>query len=192
MGRDVRVIEPDGFYHVTSRGNDRRAIVRDDVDRRNFVALLDRIVRTRSLICFAYCLMTNHYHLVVRVPQANLSDAIQALNGDFSRTTNRRHGRSGHRFQNRFFSKHIVTDSQLLATCSYVVWNPVRADICTHPREWRWSSYRASAGIEFPDPIIVSDELLLQFSDEPEAARRQYRAFVDAAPTPVSDTEEEV
>jgi REP element-mobilizing transposase RayT len=128
---------------------------------------------------YAYCLMDNHYHLMVGTPKANLSKGMRQLNGIYTQRINRRHGRVGHVFQGRF--KAIVVDKQayLLELSRYVVLNPVRARMVKDPARYRWSSYRASAGLEDHPPFLDAPTLLAHFAESLPTARRRYVAFVD-------------
>jgi REP element-mobilizing transposase RayT len=169
---------PGGLYHVGSRGNRRCEIYTDDYERHVFLQLLDRVATRYRWTCEAYCLMSNHYHLVIQIEDGRLSDGMQYLNGNFSRWTNERHGYDGHLFRNRFWSALIADDSQRLQTCRYIVLNPVRAGLCTDPGEWPWSSYRACAGQEFPPSFLAVDPIVRLFGSSPSVAQRAYRDFV--------------
>jgi putative transposase len=127
-----------GYFHVTTRGNNRMDVFRTVGDRRVFLALLDRIAREREWILHAWCLMTNHYHLVLETPQPDLSAGLQNLNGLYAQWFNAWHLRTNHLFGRRFWSKRILEDGQLLATADYVFHNPVRAGLCAEPSDWRW------------------------------------------------------
>ena len=166
------------MYHVTTRGNNREQVVWDDRDRAILLAAIDQAARRYGWIVLAYCLMTNHFHLVVQVPLGGLSEGMRLLNGGFARRMNARHGRVGHLFQNRFGATQIKRDSHLREACRYVVLNPVRAGLCKRPEEWRWSSYRACVGFELAPPFLAVDALLGLFGTRPRQARREYRAFV--------------
>jgi REP-associated tyrosine transposase len=178
MARAPRVIVPDGIYHVTARGSNQGAIFIFDRDRLDFLDLLSRVVEDYELVCHAYCLMTNHYHLVLETRDARLSNAMKALNGTYARRFDVRHSRTAHVFRNRFRSEFIDSDEYLLTACRYVVLNPVRARLCGQPGEWPWSSYRSLAGIE-PARRFLSEGLVLSlFGDPSDRARAKYRAFV--------------
>src|SRR3990170_1428331 len=146
MARPLRIEFPGALYHVTSRGDRREPIYEDDADRTTFLATLAEVLRRFNWTCYAYCLMTNHYHLVVGTPDGNLSKGMRQLNGMYTQATNRRHRRTGHLFQGRFKGILIDKDAYLLELARYVVLNPVRAGMVKHPRLYAWSSYRAVVG----------------------------------------------
>ena len=178
MARPLRIEFPGAFYHVTTRGNARQDIFLDDEDRRQFLRVLDRVVSRFHLLLHAYCLMDNHFHLVVETPDGNLSKAMRQLNGVYTQAFNRRHGRVGHVLQGRFKSIVVDRDSYLLELCRYVVLNPVRARTTRKPDTYPWSSYRATAGLAPTPSFLTVDWLLSQFGRQRAAAQRQYRAFV--------------
>jgi hypothetical protein len=122
--------------------------------------------------------MNNHYHLVIETPDANLSKGTRQLNGIYTMRFNRRHGSVGHVFQGRYKAILIEKESHLLEVCRYVVLNPVRAKGGEVPERWRWSSYRATAGIERAHPCLTIDWILGQFGSKRRTAERRYRAFV--------------
>lgn len=159
MGQPPRIFVPDGIYHVASRGSDRRPLFLLDSDRDEFLKRLEQTMERYQLPCLAYCLMGNHYHLIVQTPDARLSAALRELHGGYSRHFNHVHGRSAPLFLNRFLAQPIDTDSYLLTACRYVAHNPVRAGLCDQPSDWPWNSYRASAGVE-PSPAFLSEEEL--------------------------------
>ena len=142
MARLLRRELPDGIYHVTARGVARGAIFRDDDDRRLFLRLLARTVERHSWSCHAFCLMGNHYHLVVETLRVRLSAGVQRLNGAYAQTFNTRYGRSGHLFGERFSAHVIESEEHCLEACRYVILNPVRAGLCAQASEWLWSASR--------------------------------------------------
>jgi REP element-mobilizing transposase RayT len=199
MGRGPRITEPGGIYHLTSRGNNGEPLVRDDIDRVTWLAMLARTVEIFGWRPFTYCLMTNHYHLAVTLSNGGdeLSRAMQWLNTRYAQYANDRHGRTGHLFRNRFFSVALESEAHLLETSRYVVLNPVRAGMCKAPEEWAWSSYRACAGLEHPPRFLDLRGTLELFAPAPQEAFRLYRKFVSdgrvraghvRCPRPVSDT----
>ena len=196
MGRPLRIEVAHAAYHVTSRGSNRKLIYAADGDRRLFLRLLALVAAKYEWHVLAYCLMTNHYHLIVRIAEVGLSRGMQWLNGGFSRITNQWHGREAHLFRNRFAARLIESDAHLVGACRYVVLNPVAAGLCARPEDWPWSSYRATAGLEEPPAFLADTELLAEFGPSPKTARRLYRDFVAegvrdlaaARPGSVSDT----
>jgi REP element-mobilizing transposase RayT len=134
--------------HVTARGVRREPIFLDDRDRDHFMGLLAQSVHRHRWICLAYCLMSNHFHLVLTLSAANLSRGMHRLNWLYARSFNERHGHTGHLFDARFRSSVVDTEVHLLDALRYVVLNPVRAGMCQDPADWRWSSFRATAGLE--------------------------------------------
>ena len=146
MARPIRIEFSGALYHVTTRGDRREAIYEDDDDRRIFLEVLGQVVADFNWICHAYCLMSNHYHLVVETPDGNLSKGMRQLNGVFTQSSNRRHGRTGHLFQGRYKAILVDGDSDLLELARYVVLNPVRAGVVPVPGRWLWSRYQAMIG----------------------------------------------
>ena len=146
MARPLRIEFPGAFYHITSRGDRRAAIFEDDEDRETFSGVLAEVVERYNWICHAFCLMTNHYHLVIETVEGNLSQGMRQLNGVYTQASNRRHNRSGHLFQGGFKGIPVDEDAYLLEPSRYVVLNPVRAGMVDSPDRWPWSSYRAMTG----------------------------------------------
>lgn len=178
MARPLRIEYPGALYHVTSRGDRREAIYEDDEDRRNFLRILAEVISRFRWLCHAYCLMPNHYHLVVETPEGNLSKGMRQLNGMYTQASNRRHQRVGHLFQGRFKGILVDQDSYLLELARYVVLNPVRAGLVKRQEAYLWSSYRAMAGLS-PTPVwLASDAILSQFGRRQADARRRYAKFV--------------
>ena len=178
MARPIRLEFGGALYHVTARGDRQEAIYEDDADRERFLSVLGRVVVDFNWRCHAYCLMDNHYHLVVETPDGNLSKGMRQINGVFTQFSNRRHGRAGHLFQGRYKAVLVDADSHLLELTRYVVLNPVRAGMVATPGDWPWSSYRAMAGIDTPPMWLQADALLEQFGDRRGEAVERYVAFV--------------
>ena len=189
MGRSPRHFVAGGIYHVYSRGSNRQAIFTFDSDRFEFLYCLERAVARAGATCLAYCLMSNHYHLVLETHDGELSSLMQSLNGGYANRFNRHHERDAHLFRNRFGSVHQETHEQFTWTLRYVAMNPVSSGMCADPAEWRWSSYRHTIGLE-PAPAFLSVARLLSFfGDTAESAMSLFRASVTARQ--VSDTEGE-
>ena len=178
MARPLRLSFPGAVYHVTSRGNARHDIVADDRDRSQWLSLLAHVVDRYGWLCHAYCLMDNHYHLVIETPKPNLSIGMRQLNGRYTQAYNRRHEQVGHVFQGRFTAILVEKDAHLLELCRYVVLNPVRAKIVSHPRLWMWSSYRATVGETKAPGWLTTDWILSQFGQRGGPAQARYRTFV--------------
>ena len=178
MTRPLRLAYPGALYHVTTRGNARQAIYTDDQDRSTFLAVLAEVVTRSQWLCHAYCLMNNHYHLLIETPQGNLSVGMRQLNGVYTQRFNRRHTRVGHVFQGRFKAILVERENYLLELCRYVVLNPVRAGLAKRPQTYRWSSYRATAGLEKAPEWLTREWVLAQFSPQRRRAERQYQEFV--------------
>jgi putative transposase len=179
MARPLRIEYDGAVYHVTSRGNDRKAIYKDDEDRTAFLDILAE-TNKRYWLCHAYCLMNNHYHLVIETPDGNLSRGMRQLNGVYTQAYNRQHGRVGHIFQGRYKAILVEKESHLLEACRYVVLNPVRAKATTHPEQWQWSSYGATSGRDKPHRCLTTAWVLAQFGSRHKEAARRYREFVEA------------
>ena len=180
MARPLRIEYDGALYHITSRGNDRKPIFKADSDRQLFLNTLARVNDRFHWICHAYCLMNNHYHLVIETPDGNLSKGMRQLNGVYTQSFNKLQGRVGHVFQGRFKAILVQKDSHFLEVCRYVVLNPVRAKTIAHPRQWKWSSYRATAGTAPIHPCLAVDEILSHFGQRQPIAREKYREFVQA------------
>lgn len=178
MARPLRLEYAGALYHVTARGNARQPIYADARDRQQFLAVVAVVVERCNWRCHAYCLMDNHYHLLIETPRGNLSAGMRQLNGVYTQRFNRRHGRVGHVFQGRFKAIVVERESYLLELCRYVVLNPVRAGVVRQPERYRWSSYRATAGLEPAPPWVSREWILAQFSARRAVAEQQYQRFV--------------
>jgi REP element-mobilizing transposase RayT len=172
MARPLRVQFPGGLYHVSARGNEQKLIFADDVDCVSFLRVLASAVERYHVLCHAYCLMNNHYHLLLETPDS-LSHAMRQLNGVYSQRFNRRHGRTGHLFGGRFHAVVVHRDAHLREVSRYIVLNPVRAGLVDDPAAWRWSSYLATVG-EALVPSFLTTEWLLGLSGMTERAGAQH------------------
>jgi putative transposase len=185
--RPPRIQPPGGVFHLTSRGNKRQVIFRVREDHLLFLRLLDLVAARFGWHGHAYCLLPNHYHLVVETPKANLSRGVQWLNGCYAQAFNMEHGLAGHVFQGRFHSILVESDHHLLELSRYLALNPVRAGLCRHPRSWPWSSYRGVAGLEPPRSFLTPGRVLELFGGRDAAARERFVRFVEAAPIRFTD-----
>jgi len=186
MPRQPRLAYPGALYHITSRGVQQSAIFIDDRDRSALLALIASTLPAYEARTFAYCLMGNHYHLVLETRQPNLSALMHRINAIYSQSFNRRHGRQGHLMEGRFKALHVDRDNYLLQVCRYVDLNPVRAGLASTPLDWPWSSYRAHIGLSAAPRWLATSELLGALTGvapdsdaEMDAARRLYACWVD-------------
>ncbi len=178
MARPLRIELSGGLYHVTSRGDRREDIFFSEGDRRTWLDIFGQVCERFNWVCHAYCQMTNHYHIVVETPEGNLSQGMRQLNGVYTQSVNRTHGRVGHVFQGRFTGILVEKDAYLLELSRYVVLNPVRAGMVADSRDWRWSSYRATLGEEAVPKWLETDWVLGQFAADREQAIHRYVDFV--------------
>ncbi len=178
MARPLRLEYPGAVYYVTARGNAGQEIFLNDEDREAFLAALGTVVDRFHWIVHAYCLMTNHYHVLVETPEPNLSSGMRQLNGVTTQGFNRRHARTGHVLEGRFKAILVEKGSHLLELARYVVQNPVRAKAVLHPRLWKWSSYRATSQETGVPDFLTVDWILGQFPSKRELPQRAYRRFV--------------
>ena len=148
MGRPLRIEYPDAIYHVTSRGDRQEAIFRTAADRGLLLDIVDQAMARLDAEMFAFCLMGNHYHFVLRTHQPNLSRLMRHINGEYTRAFNKRHQVVGHVFQGRYHAVVVESDAYLIEVCRYVELNPVRAGLVSSPAAWSWCSYSAHVGAE--------------------------------------------
>jgi REP-associated tyrosine transposase len=180
MPRKLRIDIPDATHHIAALAVQDEFVFREAADRRQLVARLADIVACYEWRCRSYCLMGTHFHLIVHTPVANLSRGMQHLCGAYAQWFNWKYTRKGHLFATRFSSAHIVTESHLREAHRYVALNPVRAELCRTPAEWRWGSFRAIAGLE-PAPGFLDVEGVLRLFDVQQAdARAGFRRLVAA------------
>src|SRR5208283_2467368 len=178
MARPIRIEYPGAVYHITARGNGRKNIFKGEEDRDIFLAVVSSVVKRYNWLCHAYCLMDNHYHLVIETPDGNLSKGMQQLNGIYTQAFNRRHDRCGHIFQGRYKAIVVDKESYLAELCRYVVLNPVRAKIASAPEDWQWSSYSITVGLKEAPHFLSVDWVLGLFGRDKREAERGCRDFV--------------
>ena len=177
-------VELPGYYHVTARGNNKRPIFLDDHDRHLFIALLNRVATRYGWTIFAFCLMRNHYHLVIRIDERGMSKGMCQLNGTYALLFNAKHERVNHLFGKRYWSDEIESDDHFRGACRYVVRNPVRAGLAQSPDAYVWSSYQATVGIALGRVRVAVDELLSRFGHNRAAAIAGFRQLCDAPDEP--------
>jgi REP element-mobilizing transposase RayT len=178
MARPLRIEFEGALYHVTSRGNEKKDIFLDNKDRGMFLDILADVTAKYNWLCHAYCLMNNHYHLLIETPEGNLSRGMRQLNGIYTQRFNKRHGRVGHLFQGRYKAILVDKEGYLLEVARYIVLNPVRAGIVDKPGKWEWSSFRATGFNKRPHSCLTVQWILNQFSEDIGIAKREYVKFV--------------
>jgi REP-associated tyrosine transposase len=178
MPRPTRSFIPGAIYHVISRGNRRQPIFLADADCRLFLGIGRKVVAERQWIVHSYCLMPNHYHLVVETTTADLSSGMRELNGIYAQWFNRLHGMVGHVFQGRFKAIPIESDWHLLELARYLATNPLRAGLCDAPALWQWSSYPWAVRGR-GEGFAPSEKLLSFFGSDERSARDALRRFVE-------------
>jgi putative transposase len=178
MARPLRLQFPDALYHLTARGDRREPIVADDEDRVGLLEVWREALARFDAICFAYCLMGNHYHFIVQTHRANLSQLMRHVNGVYTQRYNRRHRQVGHLFQGRYKAILVDRDAYFLEVCRYVELNPVRAKLAPRPEDWPWSSYRAHVGLDHRPDWLDSEQIYRQLAATDARARRRYAEFV--------------
>jgi putative transposase len=179
MARPLRLEFPGSLFHITQRGNERRPMFHSDRDRVHFLDLLASAIRRFNWLVSAYALMLNHYHLLLEVTDENtLSRGMQWLDGKYASWFNRQYARAGHLVQGRFHGILVDSETYFLELVRYVVLNPVRAGLVRRPEDYRWTSYRSTAGLVKPPSWLAVDRILQRFGPIDLAAAR-YRAFVD-------------
>ena len=179
MVRALRISFEGALYHVTNRGNEKANIFVDEKDKRFYLKLLKETILLHQWICYGYCLMNNHYHLLIETPKANISAGMKKINGEYTQYFNYKYHRIGHLFQGRFKAALVKKESHLLELCRYIVLNPVRAGLCQKPEDYEWSSYRSIIGRSPKINFVEAEWILSQFSGKNENAEGLYRNFVN-------------
>jgi putative transposase len=180
MVRPLRLEFDGALYHVASRGDRREDIYEDNSDRVNFLHLFADVCERYNWVCHAYCLMSNHYHLLIETPDGNLSKGMRQLNGVYSQLYNHRHNLVGHVFQGRYHAILVEKEAHLKKLSRYVVLNPVRARMVDNAEQWHWSSYGAMIA-KSPKPAwLETDWLLSTFHPSRTIAIYGYIRFVAA------------
>ncbi len=178
MARPLRVEYPGALYHVISRGNAGQNIYTDDKDRKKHLELLEKNLVLHNVFCHAYCLMGNHYHLLIETPDANLSSFMRDFNRDYPQWFNVRHKRSGHLYQDRYKSYLVEKEGYLFSVLRYIVLNPVRAKLVDHPGKWQWSSYQAMVGKTTTSTWLDTASLSQWFGGNAKEAIQRFKMFV--------------
>ena len=180
MARPLRIAYPEAFYHVTSRGNERKDIFKSQGDRERFLSYLESATERYGALIHIFCLMTNHYHLLMETPFGNLSQIMQHINGAYTTYFNLKQKRSGHLFQGRYKAILIDADEYAKEVSRYIHLNPVRAKMVDRPEQYRWSSYQYYIGLKKSPKWMVRDFILGYFGKKISDAQKGYRAFVES------------
>ena len=179
MARPLRIQYPGAFYHVTSRGNERKAIFKNKRDREKFLSYLESASERYDAVIHTYCLMDNHYHLLLETPRSNLSQILHHINGAYTTYFNVKRDRSGHLLQGRYKAILVEKDAYCQELSRYIHLNPVRAGVVKWPSEYTWSSYRELSGLKEKPEWLVVDSILGYFDKDRSIAQRLYRNFVE-------------
>lgn len=177
MARPLRIEYPGAFYHATSRGNEQKDIFKSRRDREQFLSYLKSSAERYSAVIHAYCLMTNHYHLLLETPEGNLSQVMRHINGAYTTYFNVKRKRVGHLFQGRFKAILVEADEYAAELSRYIHLNPVRAGIVAKPEEYEWSSYRYYIGQAEAPPWLRTSFILAYFGGNADVEK--YREFVN-------------
>lgn len=180
MARQLRIEYENAFYHITSRGNQREQIYWDDTDREEFIKILHRTKERYGYLIHAYVLMSNHYHVLIETPYANIKQIMQNINTSYTVYINRRHKRFGHLFQGRYKAFIVDKESYLLELGRYIHLNPVRAGIVRRAEDYIWSSYQDYVNSKRRLIVTDTDDTLFYFSKKRAIAAKKYREFIEA------------
>jgi putative transposase len=181
MSRPPRPQIPNGLYHVTVRGVRRTTLFHESADCRALLQMLGAVVKRYVWECYGYCLMPNHFHLLVRTVEPTISLGMQYLNSRFAQWFNHKYGFEGHALERRFRAVVIEREEHLLELARYLALNPVRAGLCARPEDWPWSSYTATAGRGRAPAFLDVDWLQEQFADASANGAARFADFVAAA-----------
>ena len=195
MARPLRLTFPGAVYHVMSRGHERAVVFRDDKDRERLLRVIGAVAGELGWVVHGYCLMDNHFHILIETPRGNLPTGMRSINSRYAQGFNRSHRRRGHLFEGRYKAVLVQKDTHLLELLRYVVLNPVRAKMTRTPEAWPWSSYRATAGLTTGPAWLTVDWTLGVFARTKAAARLRFRRFVAAgrgARSPLEDVEGQI
>lgn len=179
MARQLRIAYPGAFYHVTSRGNEQKDVFKSQKDREKFLEYLESATVRYRAVVHAYCLMSNHYHLLLETPAGNLPQIMRHINGAYTTYFNVKRKRAGHLFQGRYRAILVELDKYATGLSRYIHLNPVRAGMVTRPEEYRWSSYRNYIGQSPAPPWLNLETILNIFGKRATEAKKKYHTFVE-------------
>ena len=179
MARPLRIEYPGAFYHVTSRGNEQKDVFKSQKDREKFLDYLASATERYGAVLHAYCLMGNHYHLLLETPEGNLSQIMRHINGAYTTYFNVKRKRAGHLFQGRYKAILVEFDEYAMELTRYIHLNPVRAGMVALPEDHIWSSYRSYIGLSSALDWLRTEAILASFGNGVETAKQRYRTFVE-------------
>ncbi len=179
MARPLRINYSGAFYHVTSRGNERKNVFKSKRDREKFFEYLDSATQRYDAVIHVFCLMDNHFHLLIETPSGNLSQIMRHINGAYTTYFNVKRARSGHLFQGRYKAILVEIDEYAKELSRYIHLNPVRAKMVKTPEEYEWSSYQFYIGVKKPPEWLYRDFILGYFGGKVSIAQKEYRHFVN-------------
>jgi len=180
MSRPIRIEYPGAIYYITSRTPNSVLAFRDDRDKVRFLDILTQTIKRSQWICHGYCLMDDHYHLIIETPKGNLSQGMRQINGIYTQEYNRRYFKKGALFKGRFKTVLFDKNENLLNLARHIVLNPVRAGLADYASQFRWSSYKETAGLaEGKTAITKRDWILAQFGESQQEAEQRYQDFVN-------------
>lgn len=179
MARPLRIEYPGAFYHVTSRGNERKDVFKSQKDREKFLFYLETATERYGAVIHVWCQLSNHYHLLLETPAGNLSEIMHHINGAYTTYFNVKRKRSGHLFQGRYKAILVEVDEYAKELSRYIHLNPVRAGIVDRPEDYEWSSYQSYIGENVAPKWLKTDFIHRYFANEIAVAQKKYRTFVD-------------
>lgn len=179
MARPLRIEYPGAYYHVTSRGNEKKDVFKSQKDREKFLSYLESASNRYGAVIHVYCLMSNHYHLLLETPAGNMAEIMRHLNGAYTTYFNVKRKRSGHLFQGRYKAILIEADEYATELSRYIHLNPVNAGMVVRPEEYQWSSYRSYIGDAAPPAWLQTGFILGYFGNKAAVAGKKYRLFVE-------------
>jgi putative transposase len=179
MARPLRIEYPGAFYHVTSRGNEQKDVFKSQKDRERFLSYVESAVVRYGAVVHTWCLMSNHYHLLLETPSGNLSQIMRHINGAYTTYFNVKRKRAGHLFQGRYQAILVEADAYAVELSRYMHLNPVRAGMVAKPEHYQWSSYQSYIGQCTTPEWLKTDFILGYFGRQASDANNSYRRFVE-------------
>ena len=174
MARPLRITYPGAFYHITSRGNEQKAVFKSKKDREKFLEYLESASERYNAVIHVYCLMDNHYHLLLETPSGNLPQIMRHINGAYTTYFNIKRGRAGHLFQGRYKAILVEKDVYAKELSGYIHLNPVKAGMVELPEEYEWSSYLTYIGKQKKPEWFHTDFLHGYFGKTKSSAQKKW------------------